>query len=318
METAWLEDLLKLAEEGNFSRAAAARNLSQPAFSRRIKGLEDWTGATLVDRDTHRIEMTPAGDALVRVAQDVLRRLAAGRAAAREIDAGQAGTIRFASTHALSMTFFPGWLRRFEGQRGDATISLVADNMAGCERLMLDGRADLLLCHHHPAASHRLDAAGFVSIDLGADVLVPLSPVADDGRPRHVLPGTASNPLPLLEFDEQSGMGRILAASDRIVEGRAMLKPVFRSHLASMLLCWAREGLGMAWLPLTLAQDAIDSGYLVRAGDARWDVPIQIRLFRLRARRSPAVEAFWTLAAQHTSPTFVASQVPPVTPDGID
>ncbi len=302
METAWLEDLLKLAEEGNFSRAARARNLSQPAFSRRIKGLEDWTDATLVDRDTHRIAMTPAGDALVAAAQDVLRRLAAGRAAAREIDAGQAGTIRFASTHALSMTFFPGWLRRFEGQRGDNTISLVADNMVGCERLMLDGRADLLLCHHHPSANHRLDAAGFISIDLGTDVLVPLSPVADDGRPLHVLPGVASDPLPLLEFDEQSGMGRILAASNRIIDGGAALKPVFRSHLASMLLSWARDGLGMAWLPLTLAKDAIDSGHLVRAGDESWDVPIQIRLFRLRARRSPSVEAFWTRASQQAAP----------------
>lgn len=301
METAWLEDLLKLTAEGNFSRAAEARNLSQPAFSRRIKALEDWTGATLVDRDTHRIALTPAGDALVIAAQDVLRRLEQGRTTAREVDAGHAGTVRFASTHALSMTFFPDWLRSFDGQHGENTISLVADNMVGCERLMLDGRADFLLCHHHPAASHRLDASAFVSIDLGTDLLAPLSAVGADGCPLYVLPGTPADPLPLLAFDEQSGMGRILAASNRIKDGGAALKPVFQSHLASMLLTWARDRRGLAWLPLTLAQDDLDNGRLVRVGGVAWDVPIQIRLFRLRARRSPAVEAFWNLASQNTA-----------------
>jgi len=52
MDIMWLEDFIKLADEGNFSRAAEARNLTQPAFSRRIRALEDWVGATLVDRDT--------------------------------------------------------------------------------------------------------------------------------------------------------------------------------------------------------------------------------------------------------------------------
>ena len=57
MDIMWLEDFIKLADEGNFSRAAEARNLTQPAFSRRIRALEDWVGATLVDRDTHRIAL---------------------------------------------------------------------------------------------------------------------------------------------------------------------------------------------------------------------------------------------------------------------
>jgi hypothetical protein len=54
MDIMWLEDFIKLADEGNFSRAAEARNLTQPAFSRRIRALEEWVGATLVDRDTIR------------------------------------------------------------------------------------------------------------------------------------------------------------------------------------------------------------------------------------------------------------------------
>lgn len=39
MEMAWLEDFGALIRAGNFSRAAAARCVTQPAFSRRIRSL---------------------------------------------------------------------------------------------------------------------------------------------------------------------------------------------------------------------------------------------------------------------------------------
>ena len=74
MELAWLEDFLALAEQRNFSRAAVARNISQPAFSRRVRMLEDWLGAPLFDRDTHRVELTEAGAAFLPVARELVRR----------------------------------------------------------------------------------------------------------------------------------------------------------------------------------------------------------------------------------------------------
>ena len=45
MDTRWLEDVLALLEEGTLNRAAARRNVTQPAFSRRIRAFEDWIGA---------------------------------------------------------------------------------------------------------------------------------------------------------------------------------------------------------------------------------------------------------------------------------
>src|SRR3546814_7081942 len=56
MELKWLEDFVSLANTGNFSRSAEERNVTQPAFSRRIKALELWLGAPLVDRSTYRSE----------------------------------------------------------------------------------------------------------------------------------------------------------------------------------------------------------------------------------------------------------------------
>ncbi|MFX8445328.1 LysR family transcriptional regulator, partial [Acinetobacter baumannii] len=75
MELDWLEDFLALVDSGNFSRAAQARNLTQPAFGRRIRALEDWAGAALFDRSTHRIGLTPAGERFRPFAEDIVRRV---------------------------------------------------------------------------------------------------------------------------------------------------------------------------------------------------------------------------------------------------
>lgn len=296
MDIMWLEDFIKLADEGNFSRAAEARNLTQPAFSRRIRALEDWVGATLVDRDTHRIALTEAGQAFRVLAEEILRRLTLGRDHVREIGGTLSNEIRFASTHALSTTFFPAWLRSLsDGNHEAGTITLIADNMVACERFMLEGKADFLLCHHHTAAAHRLDPAGFASLLLGQDVLLPVAAPAADGSPTYRLPGSAGQPLAYLEFEEKSGMGRILQAAQVISAGSAALRTVFRSHMATALLSMARDGRGLCWAPLSLAGDDLESGRLVAAGDASWHVPIEIRIYKPIARRSPSVEAFWAM-----------------------
>lgn len=294
METQWLDDFLKLAEEENFSRAAEARNSSQPAFSRRIRALEDWVGTQLVDRDTHRIALTEAGAAFKAVAEEISRRLALGRDQAREIGGAATSELRFASTHALAGTFFAPWFREFEREREFGTVTLIADNMVACERYMLEGRADFLLCHDHPAASNRLDPSGFTSAHLGEDILLPVSACDAEGAPIYRIDNEGRASIPYLEFEDRSGMGRILHASKVTNRTSSPLKPVFRSHLASALLSMACDGRGVAWLPLSLVQADLASGKVIAAGDESWNVPIEIRLVRPRARRNAAAETFWT------------------------
>lgn len=50
MELVWLLDFVTLAECSVFSRAAEIRNVTQPAFTRRIKKLEYAVGTVLFDR----------------------------------------------------------------------------------------------------------------------------------------------------------------------------------------------------------------------------------------------------------------------------
>lgn len=296
MEFAWLEDFLALAECGHFTRAAERRNITQPAFSRRLRALEDWVGATLFDRDTHRVELTAAGEVFKGMAEEVTRRVYLGREQTRDAARNAAATVRFSSTHALSMTFFPQFLSQVEKHtRLESTVSLVTDNMTGCEALMLQGDAHFLLCHHHPSASIALKPNHFQSADIGEDVLMPLSvPVGDgDARPRFALPGSIDSPTPHLAYSATSGMGRILAASQALDMPPNWLAPGFASHVATVLAAMTRAGRGMAWLPRSLVASELESGLLVRAGPEAFDIPMSIRIVRPRARQSPAAERFW-------------------------
>ncbi|MFE0192174.1 LysR family transcriptional regulator [Streptomyces sp. NPDC058989] len=74
--------LLVLAEELHFGRAARRLFISQPAFSRQIRALEEHLGVPLVERSTRRVELTPAGVALLPRMRTVVDAVDALRGAA--------------------------------------------------------------------------------------------------------------------------------------------------------------------------------------------------------------------------------------------
>ena len=79
MQTAWLEDFVALAATRSFSRAAEQRHLTQPAFGRRIRSLEQWAGTALVQTSRAPVVLTAAGDRLVQYAVDAIQALAQTR-----------------------------------------------------------------------------------------------------------------------------------------------------------------------------------------------------------------------------------------------
>lgn len=73
-----LETFIRVADTGALSRAARSQGLSQPSVSRRIKSLEDMTGAKLIHRTTHYLELTDEGRRLLPVARELLSKWEAG------------------------------------------------------------------------------------------------------------------------------------------------------------------------------------------------------------------------------------------------
>lgn len=300
LDLEWLEDFLALAETGNFSRAAEARAIAQPAFSRHIRALEDWVGVELFDRSAHPAALTAAGQRFLPLLETILANLEAARIKARAAHDLAAASLRFAATHVLSLTFFPRWLVGMEARLRLGPIQTMSDSSQACEDLMLQRRVQFVLCHGHDEVPGRLDEAQYPMCRLADDRLLPVSapqPGGAAGQPLHALGQSA--PVPVLAYSDASGLGRIMRARMRGVfaEGAdGAVAVVFTAHHAVLLKTLAQEGRGVAWLPESLIADELRTGTLVAAGGADWNVPVQIRLYRQRAEMSPVAESLWELA----------------------
>lgn len=291
MELIWLEDYLELARTGNFSRAAEARHLTQPAFSRRIRALEEWTGVTLFDRATQPVQLTAAGREFQPLAAMLIRRIADARAHVREAAAAEAATIRIAATHALSLIFFPPWLKRLEAAGLICCVQLTSDTLNAVETLLLDGRAHFMLCHVHDEVPLRLPAGEFASTAVASDRLIPCA------APGPMAGGVAAlSEAALLAYGAGSGLGRILRGVLGARLPRLLTAPALTADLAGALRALCLDGRGIAWLPATLVEDDLKSGRLVPLADASWEIPVAVRLFRPQMRLTPTAEEMWRLA----------------------
>jgi len=298
MNFLWLEDFLALASTGNFSRAAEERHMTQPAFSRRIRALEEWLGVVLVNRTTHPAVLTEAGEWFRTVAQDTLARVAQMPDEARAIADATSATLRIASTHALSFTFLPSWLRGLESRTPVGPVQLASDVLQQCEALMTQGRVQFLLCHAHHQVPTQLDSAHYLCTVVGTDELLPVSSCKANGAPTFTLDGRGASRVPILAYSSGSGIGRLVRALMGPALEAIHADAVFTAHLASVLRTMVLDGRGVAWLPRTLITEDLAAGRLVRAGGASWSTPVDICLFRQQGTMHPAAERFWRAAAE--------------------
>lgn len=294
MNFSWLDDFRALADSGNFSRAAEERHMTQPAFSRRIRALEEWLGTDLFDRSSQPARLTPTGLWFQGVAQDLTSRVLRIPGEAQAVADAHATTLRFAATHALSFTFMPGWLRGLEACTSVGPISLVSDVLARCESQLLQGNVQFVLCHAHPLATSELQAHSYPGARVGTDVLIPVSAPNEAGKPRHtLLGGTTEAPTHVLSYSAESGLGRILREVHGAALDRHSAQNVLTAHLASVLRTMVLDGRGLAWLPRTLIAEDLQQERLLEAAPPEWSIELEVRLYRDRNPLGMAAETFW-------------------------
>ena len=296
MQLDWLEDFLAVIKCGSFSGAAELRGVSQPTLSRRVQSLEEWLAVTLFERTVRSLALTSSGERFHPIAEETVRRLYLGKLEAQEEAQTASDSLRFSATYALALSYFPAWWRSFETQHPlSRTVQLAAATMDQCVKAMLNGKAHFLMCYHHQAVPTSLDTAQFLHVAIGSDTLIPACACnsQNSNEPLFALPGSSKSPLPYLAYSDSSGIGNILSAVRSSLLAKAHLTTNFVSHSATALASMARGGRGIAWVPLSMIDDDLRLGRLVRAGAPAWDVPLEICLFRPRATLTRAAEQFW-------------------------
>jgi DNA-binding transcriptional LysR family regulator len=143
MELRHLRYFLAVAEEGNFTRAAARLGIGQPPLSQQIRDLETEIRAMLFHRVPHGAELTAAGAAFLPEAKASLAAAEKARLAAQSANRGETGRLSLGFT--ASSAFNPivsTTIRRFQARWPDVQLSLTEMNTLGLMQKLERGELD--------------------------------------------------------------------------------------------------------------------------------------------------------------------------------
>jgi DNA-binding transcriptional LysR family regulator len=291
MELRQLRYLVALAQELNFTRAAAAEHIAQPALSQQIRRLEEELGIALVERTTRRVSLTEAGQLLVVRARRILAELDSARSEMEGLRGIDRGHVTIGAIHTMGPIDLSLVLAEFHGRYPQVALSVREHTSEECAELLLIDEVDLaFLSVTERVESHELGLHQLISEELM--VLMPSEhPLA--GRDEVRMAELAHEQF--ISFRVGARLRELLfsAGRDAQFEPRVTLE----SNESYRIRTFVSRGLGVAILPQS---DAVGQGADVAiarlvAPALRRDITLAWRAGR---RHSPAAHAFMELARE--------------------
>lgn len=141
-----------LAVEGQFRRAAEKFHVSQSAFSQMIAKLEEQVGVQLVVRDSRNMTLTPEGELLVPLAEEMHASADAIVRKLKDHAQGAQGSVTFGALPALTMDWIPSIMAKYRRAAPHVRVRLLdSGDLDSNWRLLREHQVDFLL---HPNISH--------------------------------------------------------------------------------------------------------------------------------------------------------------------
>jgi len=134
-----------LLQERNFTRAAAAMHLSQPAFSALIAGLEQALGVRLFDRSKRHVAATVEGADFEPAARRVLAEFDIAIAGVHDRAALRRGRVSLALLPSLAAGWLPDVLARYRTSHPGITVDVADVLSEPCIERVTTMRADFAL-----------------------------------------------------------------------------------------------------------------------------------------------------------------------------
>ncbi|MBJ2348182.1 MULTISPECIES: LysR family transcriptional regulator [Pseudomonas] len=246
-----------VAQERSFTRAAAKLGMSQPALSRAMRQLEERLGVRLLSRTTRSVAPTEAGERLLQVVAPRLEEIDQEMAMLSEFRDKPAGKLRITTGEHSAITVLQPVLAKLLPDNPDLNIEIIVDY--GFTDIVAEGFD----------AGVRLGpqvAKDMIALRIGPDMRMAVV-----GSPayfaRHAVPRTPNDltahncinlrmpthgGLYVWEFEKNAQEVQVR------VEGQLVFNTI------AMRLEAAIQGLGLAFMPEDLVEDAVAQGRLIR------------------------------------------------------
>jgi DNA-binding transcriptional LysR family regulator len=140
-----LRMLVTIADAGGILAAADKMNKTQPTISVAMKKLEDELGLQILSRESYRVSLTPAGEALCRQARVILKQGQIFTGMAKHLAQGNEPEVSIAIEASCPYTLVLEMLAECENEFPETQFNLMGETLWGAlERLQM-GEADLAI-----------------------------------------------------------------------------------------------------------------------------------------------------------------------------
>ncbi len=143
MDIRQLKHFKAVAELGNFTKAAKAMNIAQPALSISIKKFEQQLGLSLFNRRERVVSLTDEGKALMQHASRILQAVEDATIEMAELKGLEKGEVRLGVPSMMGSYFFPPVLMAFKSKYPQLKIYLVEAGTQSIRRMLESGDLDL-------------------------------------------------------------------------------------------------------------------------------------------------------------------------------
>lgn len=129
----------------HFGRAAEACFVSQPTLSGQLMKLEEQLGLTLVERQTRKVMLTPAGEQLVAEARNVLRAANNFETSAKALLDPFSGDLHVGLIPTLAPYLLPHIMKDLNEKLPNINFYLYEDKTKNLLKSLDDGKLDLII-----------------------------------------------------------------------------------------------------------------------------------------------------------------------------
>lgn len=306
MDIGWLDDLIAIETHGSLSKAAQARNVTQPAFSRRIAAIEAWFGAEVVNRANRPLTLSREMANRMATLHDMAATL---RHLRSELQAsqGEASKVVIAAQHSLLTSTLPSLLVD-QAKQQRVLLNLQSAYPEDGVVLLLNRQVDILVAYE----THRRPLFGQV-LDLERRLMMQdrLVPVTSSPEIRQTLLGASPQQrlrLPVITFPRQNFFGRILWEDITVsLPEHIQLDATIESGLSTGVIQLVLAGSNVAWLPEAMIAQDVKRGHMHLLDDVLPCEDLYAHCFRV-TRQVPKAAAFvWDMLTTPQAPPQNAS-----------
>ncbi|WP_250460848.1 HTH-type transcriptional regulator CysB [Microbulbifer litoralis] len=130
----------------NVSATAQSLYTSQPGISKQIRLLEDELGVEIFARSgKHLTRVTPAGEAILKTAGEIMRKVENIKQVAQEFSNDKKGSLSLATTHTQARYALPPVIKSFIGRYPDVSLHMHQGTPMQISEMAADGTADFAI-----------------------------------------------------------------------------------------------------------------------------------------------------------------------------